>query len=92
MKNNTKTLGIYYQISSVPIGGIFDIKESFIYADSSGLYDSRQQDYWINVKDYTDDIKTIEEYCCHYSVEVVPVSVKKVILTGLDKCYADRIE
>lgn len=93
MKKNDTTTGVYYEIiGSIDIQVTIssDRAENFVFISKDGVWDSRYTNYWIDVCLYNNDMKTIEHYCFIYDCTVKEVSIKTVILAGVEPCYADR--
>lgn len=82
--------GRYYEIVGGNLWLSEDVRENFVYVIGENIFDSREIAYWCDIQIYNNGVKTIEHYSEHYEVEVVPVSSKRVMLVGLELCYADR--
>lgn len=88
----TRSVGVYYEIkssTSTKWGISSDRRENFVYVSDTGVWDSREIDYWIDVRQLNGELSTIEDYCNIYEVNAVPVSSKTLLLLGMDLCYAD---
>lgn len=91
-KRKTLDVGRYYAIASYDNGNLSsDIREEFVYVGSEGVYDTRFVTHWIKVNDYSGrEINTVDSYEQWYECKLEEVSFKKLLLCGLEKCYADR--
>ena len=84
--------GVYYVIIAYSSGYISsDIREDFVFVSKDGVYDSREVDYWSNISDLNDEnISSIEQYEAFYECIAEPTSLKRILLYGVERCYADR--